>query len=188
MIPHTFHHRGSPAYFPVPPVQLNVPRTRFCDEGALWITYNNGCVIPRAASRRPGPPPVRKIETKGRVFLAAPRTRAVTALPEPSPPTRAGRAVTTLPCPGARRPQRHRPRRRSDQASETLAHPYLHRHLAGAHEVEAADGAAAGASLLRLQKRLRAHQHPNLRDSSSGRMARGAVRLRSYGHASQGSA
>jgi hypothetical protein len=29
------------------------------------------------------PPPVRKIETKGRVFLAAPRTRAVTALPEP---------------------------------------------------------------------------------------------------------
>jgi hypothetical protein len=29
---------------------------------------------------RPGPSPVRKIETKGRVFLAAPRTRAVTAL------------------------------------------------------------------------------------------------------------
>ena len=45
----------------------------------------------------PRPPPVRKIETKGRVFLAAPRTRAVTALPEPIP-HRAGRAVTTLPC------------------------------------------------------------------------------------------
>jgi hypothetical protein len=52
---------------------------------------------PSAASRRGGPPPVRKIETKGRVFLAAPRTRAVTALPEPIP-HRAGRAVTTLPC------------------------------------------------------------------------------------------
>jgi hypothetical protein len=38
------------------------------------------------ARRFPPPPlPVRKIETKGRVFLAAPRTRAVTALPEPSP-------------------------------------------------------------------------------------------------------
>jgi hypothetical protein len=33
----------------------------------------------------PPPPPVRKIETRGRVFLAAPRTRAVTALPERAP-------------------------------------------------------------------------------------------------------
>jgi hypothetical protein len=47
------------------------------------------------------PPPVRKIETKGRVFLAAPRTRAVTALPESEGfaarqglPSRAGGAVT----------------------------------------------------------------------------------------------
>ena len=47
-------------------------------------------------SRRPlAKPPVRKIETKGRVFLAAPRTRAVTALPEPEGlPSRAGGAVT----------------------------------------------------------------------------------------------
>jgi hypothetical protein len=49
------------------------------------------------------PPPVRKIETKDRAFLAAPRARAVTALPEPSPHSLAGRAVTTLPMPEPRR-------------------------------------------------------------------------------------
>jgi hypothetical protein len=47
------------------------------------------------------PPPVRKIETKGRVFLAAPRTRAVTALPQPSPPYSRwqGRHHATMPEP-----------------------------------------------------------------------------------------
>ena len=55
-------------------------------------------VVPTYSSkvaRYAAPPPVRKIETKGRIFLAAPRTRAVTALPEPEGlPSRAGGAVT----------------------------------------------------------------------------------------------
>lgn len=37
------------------------------------------------------------------------------------------------------------------------------------------------ASLLRLQRRLQAHRHPSLRDSSSGRMGSDAVRSRSFG-------
>ena len=45
---------------------------------------------------------------------------------------------------GARRPEGHRPLRRGDQAGQARAHPYLHLHLAGPHEVEAADGAAEG--------------------------------------------
>ena len=45
-------------------------------------------------------------------------------------------------CP--RRPQGHRPRRRSDQAGQAVAHPHLHLHLAGAHEVEAAAAAREG--------------------------------------------
>ena len=49
------------------------------------------CRFPAALVHRPA----RKIETKGRVFLAAPRTRAVTALPESEGlPSRAGGAVT----------------------------------------------------------------------------------------------
>ena len=47
--------------------------------------------------------------------------------------------------PLARGVQRHRPLRRGDQAGRAQAHPHLPLHLAGAHEVEAAEGAAAGA-------------------------------------------
>ena len=44
----------------------------------------------------------------------------------------------------ARRAQGHRPLRRGDQAGQAQAHPHLHLHLAGAHEVQAAEGAAGG--------------------------------------------
>ena len=47
--------------------------------------------------------------------------------------------------PLARGLQRHRPLRRGDQAGRAQAHPHLPVHLAGAHEVEAAEGAARGA-------------------------------------------
>ena len=47
--------------------------------------------------------------------------------------------------PLARRLQRHRPLRRGDQAGRAQAHPHLPLHLAGAHEVEAPEGAARGA-------------------------------------------
>ena len=47
--------------------------------------------------------------------------------------------------PLARGVQRHRPLRRGDQAGRAQAHPHLPVHLAGAHEVEAAEGAAPGA-------------------------------------------
>ena len=47
--------------------------------------------------------------------------------------------------PLARGVQGHRPLRRGDQAGRAQAHPHLPVHLAGAHEVEAAEGAAPGA-------------------------------------------
>ena len=40
--------------------------------------------------------------------------------------------------------QGHRPLRRGDQAGQAQAHPHLPLHLAGAHEVQAAEGAARG--------------------------------------------
>ena len=40
--------------------------------------------------------------------------------------------------------QGHRPLRRGDQAGQARAHPHLPLHLAGAHEMEAAEGAAGG--------------------------------------------
>ena len=48
--------------------------------------------------------------------------------------------------PLARRAQGHRPLRRGDQAGQAQAHPHLPLHLAGAHEVQAAEGAARGAT------------------------------------------
>ena len=44
----------------------------------------------------------------------------------------------------ARRLQGHRPLRRGDQAGQAQAHPHLPLHLAGAHEIQAAEGAARG--------------------------------------------
>ncbi len=43
---------------------------------------------------------------------------------------------------GACRLQGHRSLRRSDQAGQAAAHPHLPVHLAGAHEIQAAEGAA----------------------------------------------
>ena len=43
-----------------------------------------------------------------------------------------------------RRLQGHRPLRRSDPAGQAAAHPHLPLHLAGAHEIQAAEGAAPG--------------------------------------------
>ena len=44
----------------------------------------------------------------------------------------------------ARRLQGHRPLRRGHQAGQAQAHPHLPLHLAGAHEIQAAEGAARG--------------------------------------------
>ena len=44
----------------------------------------------------------------------------------------------------AGRVQGHRPLRRGDQAGQAQAHPHLPVHLAGAHEIQAAEGAARG--------------------------------------------
>ena len=44
----------------------------------------------------------------------------------------------------ARRAEGHRPLRRGDQAGQAQAHPHLPLHLAGAHEIQAAEGAARG--------------------------------------------
>ena len=44
----------------------------------------------------------------------------------------------------ARGAQGHRPLRRGDQAGQAQAHPHLPLHLAGAHEIQAAEGAARG--------------------------------------------
>ena len=44
------------------------------------------------------------------------------------------------------RRQGHRPLRRGDQAGQAQPHPHLHLHLAGAHEVQAAEGAASRSS------------------------------------------
>ena len=71
-----------------------------------------------------------------------------------------------------RRFQGHRPLRRGDQAGGAQAHPYLPVHLAGAHEIQAPEGAAgslrdgdragvAGAQLHRRRRVVERGRHPH---------------------------
>ncbi len=62
------------------------------------------------------------------------------AVREIAPPLEAGR--DRRPCP--RRPEGHRPRRRSNPTGPARPHPHLHFDLAGAHEIQAPEGAARG--------------------------------------------
>ena len=50
-----------------------------------------------------------------------------------------------------RRLQGHRPLRRGDQAGQAQAHPHLPLHLAGAHEIQAPEGAARGLEMVIAQ-------------------------------------